>query len=432
MLIKGSNDTTLVNQVDVQSTTDHVVSTPPPSEPSRQCSLELDFTEEPRVRDRDGEHISCEHPMSPQPTICSRLQPSATPASTPNAFERKVADPLIDQFPAEPHGEMSSYPASPLESHSESFSLTPPATQPMNANKWSSEEIPLMQVLTLPANKADCWTFTGQPSEVACCGPLPASSSGLGIYFPDHNNSEQTQGMDYEMYSIRSEIQGSQQYSLIHQHQASPTPIRPFSADYSTAALSPALSQTIYPMGQFLEQGNLDMAYMFPPRSQQATTTFSPQMQPRPTYRPTHQRSYSIGAPISSSTPSMPLQPAYGETSFPAHLQSPSPPPRRSRAPSSKQRSKSAHLNSRKPSINIAQHSRQTGSASVDFVNFTPDDSKRILNGVAPSGSSKTKARREREAAEKRRRLSEAAKRAVLKAGGDLSDLDREVLGLEE
>ncbi|OAX85044.1 hypothetical protein ACJ72_00574 [Emergomyces africanus] len=57
---------------------------------------------------------------------------------------------------------------------------------------------------------------------------------------------------------------------------------------------------------------------------------------------------------------------------------------------------------------------------SVSFVNFTPDDSQKLLTGVAPSGSSKTKARREQEAREKRRKLSEAALLAVRRAGGDV------------
>jgi hypothetical protein len=64
----------------------------------------------------------------------------------------------------------------------------------------------------------------------------------------------------------------------------------------------------------------------------------------------------------------------------------------------------------------------------VDFVNFTPQDSKKILTGVAPSGSSKTKARREREAMEKRRKLSQAALRAVRAAGGDVESLVEEGL----
>ncbi len=59
----------------------------------------------------------------------------------------------------------------------------------------------------------------------------------------------------------------------------------------------------------------------------------------------------------------------------------------------------------------------------VDFVNYTPDDSRKILTGVAPSGSSKTKARREKEALEKRRKLSQAAVRAVRAAGGDVESL---------
>jgi hypothetical protein len=59
----------------------------------------------------------------------------------------------------------------------------------------------------------------------------------------------------------------------------------------------------------------------------------------------------------------------------------------------------------------------------VDFVNYTPNDRRKILTGVAPSGSSKTKARREKEALEKRRKLSQAAVRAVREAGGDVKSL---------
>ncbi|GIJ81761.1 hypothetical protein Asppvi_000262 [Aspergillus pseudoviridinutans] len=63
-------------------------------------------------------------------------------------------------------------------------------------------------------------------------------------------------------------------------------------------------------------------------------------------------------------------------------------------------------------------------SLTVSFVNFTPNDSKKILTGVAPSGSSKTKARREQEARDRRRKLSEAAINAVRKAGGDVEALE--------
>jgi hypothetical protein len=62
-------------------------------------------------------------------------------------------------------------------------------------------------------------------------------------------------------------------------------------------------------------------------------------------------------------------------------------------------------------------------AGAVDFVNYTPSDSRKILTGVAPSGSSKTKARREKEAMDKRRKLSQAALRAVKAAGGDVESL---------
>ena len=59
----------------------------------------------------------------------------------------------------------------------------------------------------------------------------------------------------------------------------------------------------------------------------------------------------------------------------------------------------------------------------VDFVNFTPSDKNVLMTGVAPSGSSKTKARREKEAADRRRRLNETALQAVQAAGGDVGKL---------
>ena len=66
-------------------------------------------------------------------------------------------------------------------------------------------------------------------------------------------------------------------------------------------------------------------------------------------------------------------------------------------------------------------------TAGLGFVNFTPNDSMKILTGVAPSGSSKTKARREKEASDRRKKLSEAAERAVMVAGGDVEAMRREL-----
>lgn len=77
-----------------------------------------------------------------------------------------------------------------------------------------------------------------------------------------------------------------------------------------------------------------------------------------------------------------------------------------------------------------SKSSRRKGSAgapkspiSLDFVNFTPNDSQKILGGVAPSGSSKTKARREQEEISRKRKLSLAAEKAVKDAGGNVEQL---------
>jgi len=91
-------------------------------------------------------------------------------------------------------------------------------------------------------------------------------------------------------------------------------------------------------------------------------------------------------------------------------------------------RSKSSHHPRRKASPEKCTSHDGTRSASINFQNFTPADSQKILTGVAPSGSSKTKARREKEAAEKRRKLSEATKKFFLEHGGDLEMLEKEGL----
>ncbi|KAK3074373.1 hypothetical protein LTR53_003236 [Teratosphaeriaceae sp. CCFEE 6253] len=107
-----------------------------------------------------------------------------------------------------------------------------------------------------------------------------------------------------------------------------------------------------------------------------------------------------------------------------SHLRSltPSPPTTDSRARRSASRSRRSSRHRRAKSATSTP--RQASSADKGgFVNYTPHDHNRILSGVAPSGSSKTKARREKEAADKRRKLSQAAVRAVVEAGGDLDAL---------
>lgn len=68
------------------------------------------------------------------------------------------------------------------------------------------------------------------------------------------------------------------------------------------------------------------------------------------------------------------------------------------------------------------------GGGTIDFVNFTPKDSAKLLSDVAPSGSSKTRARRELEAREKRKKISEAALKAVQVAGGDVAVFEKAIV----
>ena len=104
---------------------------------------------------------------------------------------------------------------------------------------------------------------------------------------------------------------------------------------------------------------------------------------------------------------------------------SPTPQPRfhRRRLSGQASRNPPSSAASRRKSSQSSHGNRAPSQGNVGFVNFTPDDSRKILTGVAPSGSSKTKARREKEAAEKRRKLSLAAVKAVMEAGGDVERL---------
>jgi hypothetical protein len=108
-----------------------------------------------------------------------------------------------------------------------------------------------------------------------------------------------------------------------------------------------------------------------------------------------------------------------------------------SSSPSPRLRASSMHVSKKHSSSRRRAGADQTGGQRTpkgstgmvpNFVNFTPNDSMKILTGVAPSGSSKTKARREKEAAEKTRRLGQAAVRAVQAAGGSIDTLVEEGL----
>ena len=86
-----------------------------------------------------------------------------------------------------------------------------------------------------------------------------------------------------------------------------------------------------------------------------------------------------------------------------------------------------ARSSSRPPRTPRAPKTPTGGGGMIDFVNFTPRDASKLLNDVAPSGSSKTRARREQEARDKRKKLNEVAKKAVIVAGGDVAAFERAI-----
>jgi hypothetical protein len=102
-------------------------------------------------------------------------------------------------------------------------------------------------------------------------------------------------------------------------------------------------------------------------------------------------------------------------SSIPTRRESRTPSPSRNRVA---KRNSSSKPHSRKSS---SDHKPSRASKAGGFVNYTSSDSEKLLTGVAPSGSSKTKARREREAAERWRRFSQAAAKAVAEAGGEIA-----------
>lgn len=149
------------------------------------------------------------------------------------------------------------------------------------------------------------------------------------------------------------------------------------------------------------------------------TTSFI-DMEPYPSNPDMH--AYHSGAYLAGPThPHHPSNMVPIGTARTSRSPSPTPQPRfhRRRPSGQAPRGSTSTASRRKSSQSSHGRAPSSGQGNVGFVNFTPDDSRKILTGVAPSGSSKTKARREKEAAEKRRKLSLAAVKAVMEAGGD-------------
>jgi hypothetical protein len=220
--------------------------------------------------------------------------------------------------------------------------------------------------------------------------PLNASSIS---FTPD------LQGQDAQWWSPMPSRMAQQQASYL----TSPTPHRPMqSVGSQNDMMQGGLMIQFDPSFDMSADSSFSSSNMLPANTQKFVTPFT-----------TSQVHNSRSPSLSPKAGTSPKDTRNGSISKPTHRRT------HSRKPSGHS------MNGPRPAKASGSSPRGANkSVSVSFVNFTAHDSKKILTGVAPSGSSKTKARREQEARDRRRKLSEAALRAVRSAGGDVEALE--------
>lgn len=93
-----------------------------------------------------------------------------------------------------------------------------------------------------------------------------------------------------------------------------------------------------------------------------------------------------------------------------------------------REESPSVQVSKRKHAKALKPDSTRSSSRIISYINFTQNDSRKILAGVAPSGSNKTKARREKEAMRKQRRWTQSVMNTYQKAVASGKDLSTVVI----
>ena len=261
-------------------------------------------------------------------------------------------------------------------------SVNPEKRTRRHARMSSSKDVYSSPVVAPQPQRSVSWMqSTATPSDFEYSPSLDSHQAWTGAGKPQQQQQEQHQQQIHQRPWYDT-TQLSEQYV--------PRTFQNMSSDFATRGL---MIQCGEPYSPYIAGDSSDdylTAATSNPHQPNIATEVSPADLSQTTNPPQHQRTPSLSS-------------------------SPSPPTSKSR------RSKSANHRRRKSSTSPS--TPKTPTSAIGFVNFTPNDSKRILTGVAPSGSSKTKARREKEAMERSRRLSQAAMRAVQKAGGDLEIL---------
>ncbi|KIW56415.1 hypothetical protein PV05_05080 [Exophiala xenobiotica] len=228
--------------------------------------------------------------------------------------------------------------------------------------------------------------------------PIHAPLAGLGIRYPELDQMSQAVLYEPQTYTM-------QDSATVGMALPYPPPARPAPGALSSyPPLPPPPSYVFSDHSPFTTPRKQRRSPSRSPSPPISPTNISPRRNPRrsPTRTVTdytHSRRKSIhkSGPIKDNTTQEPL-----------------PTPR-------------ARSSSRPPRTPKGPKTPTGGGQLVDFVNFTPADSAKLMNDVAPSGSSKTRARRELEAREKRKKLSEAALKAVKVAGGDVAVFEKAI-----
>ncbi|TID16378.1 developmental regulatory [Venturia nashicola] len=389
---------------------------PPPSRLYQQPGYQLEPDSAPLYRDTTRPEEDLDD---------MKLKQSRTPHSPVGS----TVEARGSSFPgSQPGLTFSSYPSTP-RSHAEGpdYPMTSPHIQATESQPWNHPADALQN------SKAEDWWSgpTGQ-SEATCDATITPRTLGFGI-----TNMHPSNLGDRVAYS------SDRQFSPDAMNLTS-TPSKRFS--YGSGAS--ASFDSVYTAPQ---------AQMLPMQPQQRVQTQAYNQnemvyQPNPAnFSPAQMSHRSFNSPVpmtalpylnntqraSSMTPSTRASSiVFSRASSYRSTLSPSPGPPHDHQPQNHNYSHSLPRSSnrrdqrkqnRRSASRATHHSREssrTGAAEMGgFINYTPSDKKRILTGVAPSGSAKTKARREKEAADQKRKMSEAAKRAVLT--GDMTLLER-------
>ncbi|KAI9805624.1 MAG: hypothetical protein M1833_005116 [Piccolia ochrophora] len=308
---------------------------------------------------------------------------------------------------------------------------------------------------TLPLSPPPSAKLSGSEDPGALLGPQAQFGLGLNHGIPTSN----AMNMDRASYhtplsspSVRADASTQVQTRQVSGSHGIWLPPTPHSAKSSHCSLPQPQDDTQWPNTAEMFPIEFDSSTEFPSNQEQAwmnANVFSSSSQPElPSAQHTPHLSVPVGtadAGVSSTSTNSGLGISWGQFAPADHLgsgmncmgglegvsngsvaspgagqdvysSSPTTKRHHSSSPASSRSSSPPSPRSKSKSRSV-RRGKAASPSGLGFVNFTPSDSQRILTGVAPSGSSKTKARRDREAAERSRKVSAAYLRELRKMG---------------